>query len=190
MRRTITLALSITLCLLLVSCTGSSDKTEELALDIRAKYLGTESIDTTVTMTADSGGRSYEFKLKFTGTDTGGMVEVLEPESIKGLTARISDSGATLEFDGAVLDIGALFKDAMSPLEALPMLIGAWKNERITSHYSESGESGDMIVIETAVGSAATQKTWFGSEDMLPVYSELSVDGQNIITCRFEKVTL
>jgi len=189
MRRFTALVLSIMLCLAFCSCTGSSKETSEDVLDIRAKYIGAESLDFTLLLTAESGGRVYDFKLRFQGNDENGSMEIIEPENIAGLKATIKDGRASLEFDGIAFDIGKLLGDVSSPMEAVPHLIEAWKSERISSAYAEKQDGILLTVMESAIGSAGcTQKTWFGG-DMLPVHAEIYADGKKIISCRFESAT-
>lgn len=186
MRRKLALALSIMLCLTLCACTGSSKEMSENVLDIRAKYLGAESLDMTLSLEADSGGRIYDFKVRFTGSDSAGKVEILEPEIIAGVTAEIRDGRAVLGFDGVTFDIGELFGGAESPLEIVPLLLGAWKNSRISSSYAEKQDGEILTVMETAIGSGGcVQRTWFDSE-MLPVYAEIESGGRRVVFCTFE----
>lgn len=189
MRRLVTLALSIMLCFTLCACTGSSDDISENVLDIRAKCIGAESFDMIFKLTAESGDRLYSFKLHYTGTDENGTVEVIEPDNISGLTIKIKDGRAELSYDSIVFDIGKLFGDVASPLEVIPLLIDAWKNERVSSSYAEKDERELLTVMETSVGAESLQKTWFDSE-LLPVRAEINVDGERVIYCEFEEAKI
>ena len=63
----------MTLCLLLAACGGGSGGRgdEELALDIRAEYLGMAACAATAEITADYGQRVYEFTLDLQYTKGG-----------------------------------------------------------------------------------------------------------------------
>ena len=190
MRRLKTLALMITLCLVMCSCTGSSESTHEAALDIRAYYLGAEKMNASINITAESSDRLYDFTVHFSGDENNCRIDVLKPDVIAGMSAVISNGKVSIENGAAVFDIGRTFSDAVSPLETVPTLIGAWKNERIDASYAEKLDGILYTVIESAAGGGGcTQKTWFGS-DMLPVYSEIFSGAERIISCRFDTAEL
>ena len=118
----------MTLCLLLAACGGGSGGRgdEELALDIRAEYLGMAACAATAEITADYGQRVYEFTLDLQYTKGGETVlTVTAPEDIAGVTARLKDGAATLEYDGASLETGELDGQGLSPVSALPALLNA-----------------------------------------------------------------
>lgn len=192
LRRAAVAALGGILCLTLVSCGGAlaGSSNEEKALSIRAEYIGAVSIEMTVALKADYGDRVYEYTLKYTGDTNSGELEVMEPEIIAGLKAEVSNSDVSLKYDGAVLDTGAITEDGMTPIEAIPTMINAWKSGYISECYTEKLDETNTLVIVIDLSEGLSQRTWFDVTTNLPVKSE-TVSGEFVvIECKFENALL
>ena len=114
----------------------------------------------------------------------------MEPESIAGLTAEVSVSGTSIEYDGVRLETGSLDQSGLSPIDALPVIISQWQNGYILSCGQMSVFAADAIVIETEISDKIIQKTWFDVKTHMPVRSEIMSDGYMVIECVFENVIL
>lgn len=189
--RMITLMLIITTASLLISsCAGSRSKGQQLALDIRADLISAEQLSLTASVTADYGDRVYDFTFTYTGSADKGIIEITSPDSIAGLKAEVSVSGGTLEYDGAVVDTGAVTKDGLSPADSLPVLISQWQSGYISGcNYEKLGDVSTLAVT-TDITETVRQRTWFDVETHLPVRSELSDSGKMVIACLFEHVVI
>jgi hypothetical protein len=159
-------------------------------LDIRAKYIAAESLSLSADMTADYGDRVYEYKLTYTGNGESGEINVTEPSIINGLTALYQKGEVTLRYDGAVIDTGAILGDDVSPLQAFPMLIEAWKTGYVSNCWKESRDgvkctAAEIVMCESEENSVLCH-TWFDSVEYKPVYSEISVNGVAVLFCKFE----
>ena len=185
-----TLALMITAAALLISVSACSAETstDELLGQIRVEYIAAEKLVMTMDVTADYGDRVYEFKLRWTGNDTSGELEVLEPEIIRGLKAQLSPDGKRLVFDGAAFDTGGITENGMSPAEIAPLMIKAWKNGYVSECSRESIDGKNLVVMSTDISDTLILRTWFDSETSLPVKAELSEDGYTVITVVFGDV--
>ena len=106
----------------LTGCSGQS-KVENTAREIQAEYLSATKLNMMILITADYGSRVYDYKIKYSGDANIGKIEIMEPESIAGLTAEVSVSGTSIEYDGVRLETGSLDKSGLSPLDALPVII-------------------------------------------------------------------
>lgn len=175
---------------LLGSCQGTKNKGQALALDIRTGLLAAEKLELTTTVRADYGERVYDFTFKYAGNADKGALEITAPESIAGLKAEVSVSDGTLQYDGAVLDTGALTNDGLSPAEALPVLIAQWKSGYISGCNYEKFEDTETLAVTTDITQTVKQRTWFDVKTHLPIKAELSDNGRTVIACRFENVIL
>jgi hypothetical protein len=175
--------------LLLASCSAQS-KGQELALDIRASLIKAEKLELTTSVKADYGDRVYNFSYKYAGNADKGEIEITAPASIAGLKAEVSVSGGTLQYDGTVLDTGAVTKDGLSPAEAIPVLISQWQSGYISGcNYEKLGDQSTLAVT-TDITETVSQRTWFDVKTRLPVRAELSENGKMVVACEFENVVI
>jgi hypothetical protein len=137
---------------------------------------------------ADYGDRVYDYKLSYKGSGDSGVMDVNEPVIIDGLSAVYTDGRVSLSCDGALIDTGALSGLGVSPLQAFPLLIEAWKNGYISKCWHEArGElscTAAEIVIKEGEESIVC-RAWFDSSEFKPVYSEIAVNGYTVIYCEF-----
>jgi len=194
LRKAAILALTIALCLFLTACGGKSG-TDSLAEEIKKEYSGIENMTLIVSVRADYGSRVYDYKLRCEVDNDEMVIEVVEPEGIKGLKAHVTENGIGLEYEGTTLDTGELFGKGLSPLEAIPLMIDAWKSGYITETRSEKVDQTDTIAVTFDLKPAGSEKdlthtVWFDKENHLPVKAELIYGGYRIIDCVFGNVIL
>lgn len=184
------IALIMLIVLVLSSCQGSKNSGEELALDIRTSLIEAEKLEITTNVRADYGERVYDFTFKYSGNADKGAIEIMAPESIAGLKAEVSVSGGTLNYDGAVLDTGAVTKDGLSPAEAIPVLVSQWQSGYISGcNYEKLGDT-ETLAVTTDITETVKQRTWFDVKSHLPLRAELSDNGKMVIACQFENVII
>jgi hypothetical protein len=122
-------------------------------------------------------------------------VEFNPSRDISGLTAQYDKGEVTLMYDGAVLDTGALVGGAVSPLQAFPMMIEAWKTGYVSDCWNESRDGVKCTAAEIIVSEGDNEKgedcvlcrAWFDCGDYTPVYSEITVNGFTVLYCEFEE---
>ncbi|NMA24178.1 MAG: hypothetical protein GX936_00780 [Clostridiales bacterium] len=170
------------------SCRGAGSKGQDLALQIRAGLLKAEKLALTAFVTADYGDRVYDFTFSYSGNADEGEIEITSPESIAGVKAKISVSGGTLEYDGAVLDTGAVTKDGLSPAEALPVLVSQWQTGYISGCNFEKLGDLETLAVTTDITETVRQRSWFDVKTRLPVRSEITDGVKTVITCEFENI--
>lgn len=182
----------MTLCLLLSACARSGGKgAEELALAIRAEYIGMNACAGQMEVTADYGERAYEYTMDFTYEKDGELVlTVVEPENIKGITARVSENSTALEFDGTRLETGPLSDEGLSPIDALPALLDYVREGCIAETGMETVNGAETVRIccrdpENEPGKGTEGTMWFesGTHDLMK--GEISVDGFVVVRCVF-----
>lgn len=121
------------LCLILAACGGESGgQAEQLALDIRGEYLEMASCAGRTEVIADYGQRVYEYGISFQWEREGDLVlTVTAPVEAAGITARVSGEQTSLEYDGVRLETGPLNEDGLSPIDAIPALLRALREDFI-----------------------------------------------------------
>lgn len=187
MRQVKLLALMTALTLTLCSCTGGQTL-EEKASEIQSEYSAWENLSITADITADYGDRVYEFKVKYTGNDTEGTVEVLEPELIAGLRAKVSEEGSALVYDGAELSLGDLTASGISPMESIPLMISQWSKGYIQNVVTDTLEDKDTFAITFTLSEKEYLITWFEADTNLPVKTEVYFDNSMVLSCEFENI--
>ncbi len=183
MRQVLLLALTIALVFSLCACsdTGKADKIGE-------EFENAQRIVLTAFVRADYGDKIFDFKITCTETPDETAVEIKEPEEIAGVRAVCTEEGYELEFDGAVMTTGAVTRNGLSPMEALPCLIDCWQDGYYIALLKEPYGNSKALVLDSRITDTVYQKTWFDSETLLPIKSEIMQSGKTVITCEFENV--
>lgn len=195
-RRPILLPLLLS-CLLLTACAGGGGggDPEEEALSLRTRYLAMTACAGTASVTADYGERVYDYVLEFSWLRAGGLtVTVQEPEIVRGVTARLTEEGGTLEYDGAILETGPLGGDGLTPLSALPVLLSDLQERYLAEcAYTElDGVSALSLTCRDPEGSAGTGSEtvlWLDRATGALLQGECYEDGRRVIFCRFDSFT-
>ena len=195
MRKLMSCVLMMTL--LLAGCGGQSgeESPDNLAAQIRGEYLSLFAWTATVSVTADYGERVYDFVLDVSWEKEGETVlTVVEPELIAGITARLKEDGAYLEYDGASLSTGPLTGEGMTPLEAVPFLM-----EQLTSGYMarcahETWDEQQVLRVdcrdpEGEEGTGSECALFFDPDTHDLLRAELSYDGAVVLTAEFTDFT-
>ena len=186
--------LTISLCLALSACGGGggASPAEQLALDIRGELLETAGGSAQVTLTADYGRRVYEYGVAMTWETEGETaLTLIAPENVAGVTARIQEGEAALEYDGARVETGPLDGDGLSPLAGLPLLLEyaqtGWMAECGTEELDgEEALRVDCRDPEKASGEGRTCTLWFAPDTHALLRGELVQDGFTVLRCEFE----
>lgn len=175
---------------------GTELTAEEEARQIRTQFLGVDSCAGTAEVTADYGQRVYTFTLDFTWQREGETALTLTaPQDLAGLTARVEQDQARLEFDGVILDTGELTGEGLTPLELVPSLMG-WVQTGFMSQcvYEDLGEAPALRVgfrdPEVQAGAGAECTVWFSREDHSILRAELFWNGELVLSGEFSNITL
>ena len=186
MRKRLLILLILSITLLLGAC-GNKQHAEELMAEIRASITGASKITAVADISADYGDRVYDFQVKFTGSEIAGEIAILRPESLAGVTVRVSDNGTKLIYDGAELETGDL-GNGLSPVGIISMLINEWKNGFTDFTVKEKRGGAGMLQMSSTLPGGAVQKTWFEEKNLLPQRTEVIASGKTVLTVEFENV--
>lgn len=114
-------------------CGGQKDGMDE-ALDLRGALLQAESCTFTAHIIADYGESLYRFSMDCTADREGNLTfTVTAPESISGITGKITTDGGKLIFDDTVLYIPMLTDDQITPVSAPWIFLRTLRSGYITA---------------------------------------------------------
>ena len=122
------------------------------------------------------------------------LLTVVEPELIAGITARLKEDGAYLEYDGASLSTGPLTGEGMTPLEAVPFLMGQLTSGYMARCVYENWDGSQVLKVECrdpegAEGAGSECALYFDPDDHGLLRAELSYDGAVVLTAEFTDFT-
>lgn len=182
-------ALMIVLTCLLASCGGGKDEPEELLQQIRGHYLELSACGGHGELTADYGQRVYTYGIDFTWAKDGETRLVLtSPENVAGAVAHIASGETALEFDGVMLETGALDSAGLTPIDVIPALLTYARGGFVSSCALEGeGEQKTFHVIcsdpEKSPGEGVEADLWFDMVTFALLRGEISTDGVTVIQC-------
>ena len=179
--------------LLLAGCGQErGNEGEELALTIRGEYLAMDGCAARAAVTADYGQRVYRYEMAVAVSGEETLLTLSAPETVAGLTARMSGGENLLEFDGISVETGPLDENGLTPVSAVPALLEAARSGYITACALE--EDGALLRVdcgspEGALGSGTETALWFDASTHALAKGEISVDGFRVILCEFSEFT-
>ena len=187
MRRNIRcLALLLPLCLL-CGCGGREAARSEA---IRAHYGALTQYEAEVRLVLPRGEESFRCALHVSGDAAGAEASVLEPETLRGVSARWEESTLTLRSGSTVLDAGSL-TPSVSAVNAVPLIVRAAAEGYVTAYSEEELGGVPALRVETELAHAGTTlccTAWFGEDDAL-LYAELAENDKIIVFAEFTAFT-
>lgn len=179
--------------ILLTGCgAAEGSEAEELALTIRGEYLAIDSCAVQAAITADYGQRVYQYEMAAAVNGDETVLTLSAPETVAGLTARITGEDGLLEFDGVAVETGPLDGQGLTPVSALPALLEAARSGYITACALE--EDGALLRVDCgdpagSPGRGTETVLWFDAATHALVRGEVSVDGFRATLCEFTGFT-
>ncbi len=181
------ISLLILFLFLLTACTADSEGISSLCEHL--KNLEEEKYIAHITGIFPNREVSFSVDYRFS-PNRDDRVTITSPEEISGIAFSVSKEDATLEFDGARLTMGSLDESGVSPLSAIPSLIGIWRGGNYDEALSADMFGEDaylMIYKETGENKDLEYRTWFSKKDFFPLYAEIYTGGIRVIECKFER---
>ena len=197
MRRRLMCVPMTALLLLLAACGGKSgNEAEELLLTTRGRYVEMTACAGHMDLTADYGIRVYSYGVDFTWEKDGETVLTLTaPENVAGTSAHIAGGETALEYDGVMLETGPLDSAGLSPIDALPALLG-YAREGFVGECVLEDCNGEIRLHVTCrdpqkePGTGVEAQLWFQSETFALLRGEVSEGGITILQCEFTSFTM
>ena len=105
------------------------------------------------------------------------------------MTALTEGKEGALEYDGVILETGALSRGGLSPMSAFPALLAAARSGFITACSTEEREGENRLRVacgqpEADEGQEVETVLWFHPDTHALTEGEILVDGLRVIRCR------
>ncbi len=168
---------------------GCGEETQSRAAELQQRYEALTGYEAEIRVAVPRGDETLRYALHLTAEGETVRAEVMEPELLAGISARMEGEQLTLEYDGTILDAGTL-SPRVSALNAAPLLLRAFPQGYLDSFGSETMDGEDTLRADfplTLAGESLDCVLWFG-EDGAPVYGEIAQEGKIIAAVEFTNV--
>ena len=176
------------LCLvfLLTGCknvNGPFDK----AIMLRNRILESNGCSFRATVTADYGEKLYVFKMDCISDKEGNLqFSVVSPETISGITGRISTEGGSLTFDDKILAFPTVADGQITPVTAPWLFLKTLRSGYMNSCTKDS--DGYELSIDDSYDEDAFRLLISVKND-LPISGEIFWKGSRVLTVTVEQFT-
>ena len=181
--------LAAVLCVLfLMGCSGKRGELDR-AMTLRANLLGSLGYSFDAEITADYGDKLHTFAMHCTG-DNDGNVEftVTKPETLSGITGRVSSGDGELTFDDVALHFDLLADGQVSPISGPWILVKTLLGGYLTDCVQE--EDLLHLQIDDSYEDDALHLDIWLNEENLPVQAEIYYDSRRIVTMAVSNFTI
>lgn len=176
---------ALILVLLLLCGCSDSDKLMDRALLLRESVLSAKACTFTADISVDYQDAYYTFKLHCKADADGNLIfEVVEPETIYGITGIISYEGGRLTFDDQVLAFPTLAEGQITPVCAPWILLKTLRSGYISA--CSDLENGMLIKMHDSYADDALQLDIRTDGNDIPVSAEIFWKGRRAATILVE----
>lgn len=171
----------VLLLLLFFSGCSSEDNDVNRAMTLREKLSQGGGCTFDVQIVADYGESVYTFSLSCTSNALGDVEFVVkEPETISGISGKISNEGGKLTFDEQVLGFPLLADGQITPVSAPWLMIYALRG----GYLASCGTDGDLlrISVDDSYNEDSLRLDVWINNDNLPVRGEILWQGRRIVS--------
>lgn len=169
---------------LLSSCSGGKDEAE-LMEELQSDFRSASQVSFSADIEADYGDRVYTYGVDYSGALSAGTLTVTAPDTVAGVTVRIADGCASLSYGGTEIYTGEILPGGLSPVDAVPVLLGAFSNGLVTETVMEKLGDTDCLAALFSVDERVEARAWFDTDSSLPLKAEISLDGARVVSCDF-----
>ena len=172
--------LPLLLCMALLLSGCGKSKNEERFRSFAGELRARDDLTMSAEVRAEYDDRTLSFTLTYRDEPGGGcLVEVIEPEIIRGVKARMNSAGTKLVYDSVSVDTGDDGGTGLSPMGALPLLARALRDGTPDSVWKEEGNCAVRLIPEDGI-----DVTVLFDEDMTPTYAEIAHEGSAVLFIR------
>ncbi len=181
------IALVLCISVLLCGCVGNNNPIDN-AISLRDKIQHSDGCNFTAQIHADYGDKVYIFSMDCTFDKDGNMVfKVIKPDSISGISGKVSSQGGAITFDDKLLAFQTLAEGEITPVAAPWIFI-----KTLRSGYIKACTDGDgdyQIEIDDTYDENSLRLNIF-VENGLPVNGEIFWKGRRAMTIAIENFNL
>lgn len=161
--------------------TGCSNSQLDEGLLFRERLLSAEGCTFRCQITADYGEELYTFDMDCVFDSQGNLsFAVMSPETIAGITGRISEEGGKLTFDDKVLAFSMLADGQFSPVSSPWILMRTLRSGYI--HSAAQSQDGVKLCIDDSYEDDALQiDVWLDSSN-LPEQAQILWQNRRILS--------
>ena len=153
----------------------------DTAMTLRSKILQAEEISFTMDITADYGDRTQSFSMQCSSDSRGDVTfVVMQPETISGISGRLTGEGGSLLFDDVALHFPLLAEERLTPVSTPWILVKTLRSGYLTSACTE--DQGIRISINDRYEEDALQLDIWLNGDALPESIDILYDGKRILS--------
>lgn len=176
--------LAALLCAVLLTGCGSQKASLDKAMALRSKLIASQGCAFDAVITADYGKETQSFRVSCQADYKGDLTfTLLQPETIKGITGKISGDSGMLTFDDQVLAFELLAEGQITPVSGPWLLVRALLGGNVKSCTEED----DMLRLSVDDGyqdDAVRLEIWL--EENHPKFAEVVWKDRRILTLEIE----
>ena len=176
-------AAALTVSLTLAACVGGKSDTYKNSFYSVREELAASTVSFVTELNADTGNSVFHCTLACTRTAEGTELTVLSPKTGEGVTAKVKDGEASLEYDGLELYAGRV--GGLDPVSAVPLLLDAYLNGVPKDFFTEKTGDREFVVMRCYVDEETDARLWLDADTMQPLHGELVSHGDAAIVCDF-----
>lgn len=169
--------LAIVLCALLLS--GCGEQELDIVMQVRENIKSGCSFSAQIT--ADYGEQIYTFSMDCQADELGNMTfTVTHPQTISGITGRITDEGGQLTFDDQALAFEMMADGQITPVSASWILVRTLRGGYLKS--CAQTDDGYYAIIDDSYEEDALQLDIWLDPEGVPQSAEILWDGRRILS--------
>lgn len=177
--------LSVLLCFVVLSACAGDDGHIRPAIDFRAALVQSGGCSFTGEISADDGECIQIFRLSC-DADAGGALSftILEPETLEGISATVTEGGERLDYDGLSVDLGLLADESLAPAAAPGVILQSW----LEGYILWGGESEEYyeVTYEQELNQVLL-KVVTTFKNKLPISAEVCYNNGRILQMKIEE---
>ena len=172
------------LLLFLSGCSLSKDDMET-GMELRSSLLQASGCSFEAEIIADYGDKIHIFAMQCVSDSSGDLnFTVTEPESISGITGKLTSDGGQLTFDETALHFELLAEAQLSPISAPWILLKTLRSGYMSSACREEGKV--RISIDDSFQEEPLRLDVWLDQDKKPEQGDILYDGRRILSVSVE----